>query len=159
VLRIMTEEKMHDTVAATLENAFADVAATLGNDTSTWQWGAIHHTNFTHPLQHLADSKLSQAMRFPEYPRGGSGNTTNSTRYYNARLEVDHGSSYRQVIDVGNWDAARMTNTPGQSGDPRSPFYSNLLKGWAEEESFPLVYTREKVMQHRALTIYLTPRQ
>ena len=75
------------------------------------------------------------------------------------RLEVDHGSSYRQVIDVGNWDAARMTNTPGQSGDPRSPFYSNLLKGWAEEESFPLVYTREKVIEHRVLTINLTPRQ
>ena len=26
-----------------------------------------------------------------------------------------------------------MTNAPGQSGDPRSHFYDNLLEGWATE--------------------------
>ena len=51
-----------------------------------------------------------------------------------------------------------MTNAPGQSGDPRSPFYRNLLKGWAEEESFPLLFTREKIEEHRVLTITLKPK-
>jgi penicillin amidase len=58
---------------------------------------------------------------------------------------------------VGNWDAARMTNAPGQSGDPRSPFYANLLEGWAKDGSFPLWYSREAVEQHRVQTINLAP--
>ena len=53
--------------------------------------------------------------------------------------------------------AAQMTNAPGQSGDPRSPFYDNLLKGWATEASFPLLYSREAVLDNKVLTIKLEP--
>jgi len=159
VMRLMSDENLNDIVAATLDMAWIDAVARFGEDTKTWKWGAIHRTNFTHPLLHLADDDLAEAMRFPRYPRGGGRHTTNNTGYYDARLEVDHGSSYRQVIDVGNWDAARVTNTPGQSGDPRSPFYANLLQDWAEEKSFPLIYTRAKVEEHRVLTITLKPRE
>ena len=158
VMRLMNDEKLHDIVVATLDDAFVYATAELGDDPTKWAWGTIHHTNFTHPLQHIATGELADIMRYPEFPRGGNGNTTNNTGYHNMKLEVDRGSSYRQVIDVGDWDASRMTNTPGQSGDPRSPFYDNLLKGWAEEESFPLIYTRAKVEEHRVLTITLNPR-
>ena len=51
-----------------------------------------------------------------------------------------------------------MTNAPGQSGDPRSPFYDNLLEVWAEDGEFPLLYSREKVLEHRAITIHLRPK-
>jgi len=61
------------------------------------------------------------------------------------------------VIDVGNWDDAMMTNAPGQSGDPRSPFYDNLLEGWAADESFPLLYSREAVEENAAFRIVLRP--
>ena len=58
----------------------------------------------------------------------------------------------------GIGDNSRMTNAPGQSGDPRSPFYDNLLEGWATEGSFPLLYSRDKVLAHAAITIKLTPK-
>jgi penicillin amidase len=51
-----------------------------------------------------------------------------------------------------------MTNAPGQSGDPRSPFYDNLLEGWAADDSFPLLYSRAKVLQHKAFMITLIPK-
>ena len=50
-----------------------------------------------------------------------------------------------------------MTNTPGQSGDPRSPFYDNLLAGWAADETFPLLYSRKVIMEHQVQRIVLTP--
>ena len=59
------------------------------------------------------------------------------------------------VLDVGRWDDAEMTNAPGQSGDPRSPFYGNLLEGWATDSSFPLLYSREAVEANQALRIVL----
>jgi penicillin amidase len=58
---------------------------------------------------------------------------------------------------VGNWDAARMTNAPGQSGDPRSPFYANLLAGWAADDSFPMFYSRDLVLANKVLRIELIP--
>ena len=95
--------------------------------------------------------------RPPNTSSSGGSFTTNNTGSYDARLEVNSGASYRQVIDVGNWDASTMTNAPGQSGDPRSPFYDNLLEGWATEGSFPLVYSRDKVLEHAEFRIELQP--
>lgn len=158
-LRMMREAGGAETVVATLDAAFEDAKILLGDEPAAWRWGALHEIRFRHPLQHLASGELADAMRYQAYPRGGSGNTTNNTRFGRKDFLVAGGASYRMVLDVGNWDAATMTNAPGQSGDPRSPFYDNLLEGWANDGSFPLIYSREKVETHRALTISLLPRE
>ena len=93
----------------------------------------------------------------PPYPRGGSANTTNNTRFGVNDFYVRGGASFRMVVDVGNWDAATATNAPGQAGDPRSPFYDNLLENWATEGDFPLLYSDEAVAEATAFTIRLVP--
>ncbi len=158
VLRLMTEERAHDVVADSLVTAYTEAQSVMGDDSSLWRWGTLHEIRFQHPLLHLADEELAEQMRYPPYPRGGSGFTTNNTGFRAADLLVRGGASYRQVLDVGNWDAATMTNAPGQSGDPRSPYYDNLLKGWAEEDAFPLLFSREKVLAHKTITIHLSPK-
>jgi penicillin amidase len=158
VLRLMGEERAHDAIAASLVTAYAEARVLLGEEPSQWRWGSLHQIRFRHPLLHLADAELAELMEYPPLPRGGSGYTTNNTAFRAGDLLVRAGASYRQVIDVGNWDAATMTNAPGQSGDPRSPFYDNLLEVWAEEGDFPLLYSREKVLAHKAITIHLSPK-
>lgn len=158
LLRLLAEHNLQDLVARTLDSAFADVAALLGDDVSNWQWGSIHQTIFEHPLLHLATGEIADAMRIEQYPRGGSNRTTNNTWSNDDKLTVDGGASYRQIIDVGNWDAARMTNAPGQSGDPRSQFYDNLLEGWAEDEYFPLLYSRKAIEEYSETKIMLLPK-
>ena len=158
VLRLMSQDQARPAIVESLNSAYAEAISVLGDEPNNWKWGDIHEIRFRHPLLHLADENLADQMEYPPYPRGGSGFTTNNTGFNAADMLVRGGASYRQVLDVGNWDAATMTNAPGQSGDPRSPFYRNLLKGWAEEGSFPLLYSREKILEHRALTIILNPR-
>jgi penicillin amidase len=157
VLRLMSEGRSQDAIAASLRSAYGEIVHALGDDPDKWRWGDLHKIHFEHPLLQLADNELAAQMTYPAYPRGGSGNTTNNTGFRPDDLVVRAGASYRQVIDVGNWDASRMTNAPGQSGDPRSRFYGNLLKDWAGEKSFPLLYDRAKVLQHRAFSIQLKP--
>jgi len=157
ILELMERPANAAIIASTLETAWSDAGGLLGPDPTLWQWGTIHQARFVHPLAHLADPDLAAQMAMKPWPRGGAGFTTNSTGSYDSRLEVNSGASYRQVIDVGNWDASTMTNAPGQSGDPRSPFYDNLLEGWATDSSFPLFYSREKVLEHKALRIELLP--
>jgi len=158
VLRLMAEDRSRSTIAASLVTAYSEAQSVFGDDPAGWRWGDVHRIQFTHPLAHMADRNLAGKMRYPGYPRGGSGNTTNNTAFSSGDMLVRAGASYRQVIDVGNWDASTMTNAPGQSGDPRSPFYDNLLQGWAEDASFPLVYSREKVLEHQEFSIQLSPR-
>ena len=42
-------------------------------------------------------------------------------------------------------------------GDPRSPFYDNLLENWASEDQFPLLYSREAIKDNTVFTIKLKP--
>ncbi len=124
-------------LTASLNAAWADVVSLLGEDPTSWRWGELHQIRFVHPLLAMASGDLARQMTFPALPRGGSADTPNNTGYAGGSFDVVSGASFRIVVDVGNWDAARMTNAPGQSGDPRSPFYGNLLTGWAADESFP----------------------
>jgi len=141
----------------TLSSAWAETRGLLGEDPSGWRWGALHAMRFKHPLLSLAGGALADAMAMREYPRGGSGDTPNATSYVGSDFEVRSGASWRMVVDVGNWDAARMTNAPGQSGDPRSPFYDDLLDGWAKDRSFPLLYSHDAVRKATVDIIRLEP--
>ena len=51
-----------------------------------------------------------------------------------------------------------VTNVPGQSAQPESPFYGNLLPLWASDTYFPLVYSRPRVDKESAHTLRLRPK-
>ena len=61
--------------------------------------------------------------------RPGDANTVNATSGTNFRQT--NGASWREVLDVGDWDRSVMTNVPGESGDPASKHYGDLLADWA----------------------------
>ena len=92
-----------------------------------------------------------------EHGRGGSSNTTNNTGFRAKNFLVRSGASFRMVVDVGNWDAARMTNAPGQSGDPRSRFYNNLLENWANDEDLPMLFSKQAINANAVFRITLIP--
>ena len=145
-------------VDSTLSAAWAEATERLGDDPKQWSWGRLHPIAFAHPLlDRVARAPLRHQMTLPSLPRGGSGNTPNNTSYWQGDFRVRSGASWRMVLDVGRWDRSTMTNAPGQSGDPRSPFYGNLLQGWATDQSFPLLYSRREVRRNLALRIELTP--
>ena len=46
---------------------------------------------------------------------------------------------------MADWDRSVATSVPGQSGQPGSPHYGDLLAPWAEGKYFPLLFSRAKV--------------
>ena len=85
--------------------------------------------------------RSSPPSTFPAVERGGGAGTV-----------AADGASYREIFDVADWDRSLVINTPGQSGQPGSPFYSNLVRDWADEKYFPLAFSRpavEKATAHR----------
>lgn len=144
-----------EVIEASLASAWQEALALLGDNPKLWKWGTLHQIEFSHPLHELMDETNREQFGLPAFPRGGSANTANSTRFLPDDFTVKSGASFRMVLDVGKWDNAWMTNAPGQSGDPRSPFYANLLEGWATEKSFPLLYSRFQIERNAAQRIKL----
>jgi penicillin amidase len=141
-----------------LDEAWTEARERLGEDPSTWRWGALHRIHFRHPLADRADSEFAKLAELPVYERGGHADTPNNTSSTRSLFDVASGASWRIAVDVGEWDTARMTNAPGQSGDPRSPFYDNLLGNWARDESVPLVYSRKAVVDAAVDRFILEPK-
>lgn len=158
-LELLATAKGQEAAMQSLRKAWAATTNLLGEQSADWQWGDLHQIAFKHPLLAHANANLAQKMALKPYPRGGSANTTNNTSFYPDTFNVRSGASFRMVVDVGNWDAALMTNAPGQSGDPRSPYYDNLLENWATEGQVPMLFSREKVEENEAFRITLIPKR
>ncbi len=159
VLSVLQEDdpEVRGLVDRTLAEALRDARERMGTEPEGWAWGTLHRIAFEHPLLHRAPAELARQMALPDHPRGGSGHTTNNTRFDEEDFRVRAGASWRMVLDVGEWDQAWMTNAPGQSGDPRSPFYDNLLEPWARDGELPLLYSRDAVEENAVLRIRLEP--
>ena len=145
----------------TLAAAYKDTSARLGADSAQWRWGALHRARFAHPLLPLADPNLKAEMTYTSRPRGGDAFTPNNTAMRAGSFNVVAGASFRMVLDVGEWDQARMTNAPAQSGVPGDANYRDLLDVWAGEDgregSVPLLYSDDAIRAHTRLEIRLMP--
>jgi penicillin G amidase len=134
-------------VVLALDDAVRDLTARLGRNSAQWRWGALHYASFAHPL--------SRRFDLPPVRRGGDGNTINATSGPGYRQTS--GASFREIIDFADWDNSVATSAPGQSGQPGSSFYDNLLALWGEGKYFPLVYSRARVEQETVHVLMLMP--
>ena len=121
-----------------LEGAVQTLRKSLGPDRQQWRWGRLNRSEFPHPLV--------KAYDLPAVERDGGGETVAAI-----------GATYRHVLDFADLDNSRATSTPGQSGQPGSPFYGNLLEDWAKGRYFPLRYRRSSVEEAAAHRLWLVP--
>lgn len=121
----------------------------FGVDTGSWQWGKVHQIFFHHPLG------VKEFNRGP-VARPGDGNTVNATS--GAALRQTNGASYREILDFSDWDRSVMTNVPGESGDPESPHYSDLVDDWANGRYHPMPFSRKAVEAATTERIRLVPK-
>ena len=115
-----------------------------GQTRSQWQYGQekYKHVLIRHPLSSAAAPELRKKLDHGPLPRGGSAQTVGAT---SGTYNQTHGASFRLVVDTGNWDHCLATNTPGQSGNPDHPHYRNLFEMWANDQYFPLFYSKGKI--------------
>jgi penicillin amidase len=141
-------------MAACFETALEDLKKELGTDINQWQYGQIanKHVLIKHPLSNAVNDSIRKILEVGPAPRGGYGLTVNSTS--NAQNQRS-GASFRMIVDTGDWDHCLGSNTPGQSGDPHSPFYSNLFDLWVQDRYFPVYYSRDQIEASAKIRIIL----
>jgi penicillin amidase len=138
----------------TLAQAYGACAQLMGEDPLLWAWGRLHQGYFEHALTGL---KQDTRLDVGPWPVGGSDSTPMNTMYRFGDFRVVLGASFRIVVDVGDWDRTVCINTPGQSGDPRSPHYGDLAEGWSKGQYVPLLYSRDSIDAATRRQITLRP--
>jgi penicillin amidase len=146
-----------DFLKKTFSTAINTLAEKFGNNMEDWVYGqpGYKHALIYHPLSRAVNKEFQEKFNVGPAPRGGNGYTPGST---GNGLNQSSGASFRVIIPVGDWDNSLGINSPGQSGDPESPFYRNLFEMWANDEYFPMYYSKEKIESVMAEKYRLVPK-
>lgn len=146
-VRALGPDERERLLVSTLTDAYGEASYRLGGDPSLWRWGDLQWTLFEHPAgEHIGP-----------LPRGGAWDTVDVSSYRPEDFGQAAGASFRMVADVGAWDRSFAASAPGQSGDPASEHYDDLLPLWRRGDYFPLLYSREAVEANTARTVRLVP--
>ncbi|HYZ85852.1 MAG TPA: penicillin acylase family protein [Bryobacteraceae bacterium] len=114
-----------------LRNAVSELTVHLGRDMKNWTWSKASWVEFRHPTKKPEWSR-------GRMPKSGDATTLNA-------FSANTGASYRQVIDLADWDKSTMMNAPGESGDPASKHYDDGLQPWSEGRYHPMAFSRAAV--------------
>ncbi|HEV8145629.1 MAG TPA: penicillin acylase family protein [Bryobacteraceae bacterium] len=144
LFKLLEERPNPRALAESLDRTMRELETRLPHRES-WRWSAAHTLVMKHPLN---QSRLDM----PPLPRPGDNNTVNASGVQGAT-----GASWRQILDVADWDRSVMTNVPGESGDPESKHYRDLLDDWSAGRYHPLPFSRKAVEAAMEERILLEP--
>jgi penicillin amidase len=143
----MSAQEKTEFLNKTFDLTIKSLIEKYGDESSGWIYGQENykHVKIYHPLEKVVNDSIKDIIGLDTYPRGGDGFTPGST---SSELNQRSGGSFRVVINTKDWDNSFATNSPGQSGNPKSKFYKNLYEDWANDKFFPLLYSKNKVLMN-----------
>ncbi len=127
----------------------------IGKEPRKWAWGKVHQIEFPHLF---GRSRFMRTMfNRGQYPISGDEQTVWMTAQ---NLEMPFGlvrttATYRQVLDVGDWDRSTAILSTGQSGQPTSQHYADHVELWREGEQHPMLWSRQAVDAEAEATLWL----
>ncbi|HEU0121221.1 MAG TPA: penicillin acylase family protein [Bryobacteraceae bacterium] len=147
-LQTLERSPRPELLARTLDAVVAEFEKGLGKDRTRWQYGNLHFLHLRHPAGEKSWDR-------GPLPLGGDAHSINVAAGPGYRVTL--GASFRMLLDVADWDRSRMTNMPGESGDPSSPHYADLLDDWSNGRYHPMPFTRQAVEAATRERILLVP--
>jgi len=72
-----------------------------------------------------------------------------------------HGQSWKMIVELGDTPKAWAVYPGGQSGNPGSPYFDNMVSTWASGEYYPLLYLQQPEQDQGRVMFrqYLNPKQ
>ncbi len=149
---------------AAIGKALADTVHSLraqfGDDTSKWQWGTLHTAHFEHPLATVSPLNLIFDVAPVARPGdsttinvGGSGGFSDDPANFDQRTVP----SMRQIIDLSNFDNSVWVTTTGESGQPFSAHYSDLVPLWDQGRYQKMLFTASAIAKDNQALLIMQP--
>jgi penicillin amidase len=139
--RTDARETCGDVLAASLSAAIEDLRVSQeGDDLQRWRWGRDNVVSFPHlPLEAVPAARRLFSRR-AEHP--GHTFTVSPTMRVEGQTFI---ASYRQVIDLQDFDRSRFVHPLGQSGQLLSGHYGDLHELWRSVSYVPMRFSQSAV--------------
>jgi penicillin amidase len=121
-------------LAETLGAALRELREAYGDDMSEWRWGRAHIAVFANPV--LSRIPILRNWFSPSISTGGAADTVDHApsliRNDQHPYQQAFGAGLRIITDLASPENSRMIVTPGQSGNPLSGHFADLLRRWRD---------------------------
>jgi penicillin amidase len=142
-------------MADALAHVVAELSRRAGPRPDGWTWGKVRPLVLVHAVG--AKPPLGRVFNRGPIPIGGDASTI-------PQGSVDPADPYgnplgipnmRAVIDVGSWEGSRWVLAGGESGNPFSPHYDDLLPLWQRGEGVSIAWSPDSVRSRARATLRL----
>jgi penicillin G amidase len=144
-------------LTAALAAALKTLTEKFGSAPEAWAWGKIRQVTLRH---RFGDKKpLNQVFNLGPFAGYGDGTTVNHAglEFWDPLRHPNVTAHLRSVIDIGNWGASRFVLLGGQSGNPLSPHYGDLVPLYQRGEGVPVHWDDDAVRLHTVASLSLVP--
>ncbi|HJP41773.1 MAG TPA: penicillin acylase family protein [Dehalococcoidia bacterium] len=128
----------------------------FGEDPENWDWGRVRPLM----LRHVVGDRRPFGRVFNRGPFavGGDSNTiaAATTNVFDPSSDPSAIASLRMVLEPGDWENAQFSLPGGQSGNPVSPHYDDLLPNWLEGSGVPIAWSHESVQSATAARLVIS---
>ncbi|HOT44718.1 MAG TPA: penicillin acylase family protein [Spirochaetota bacterium] len=151
------KETKWDVLAEALSSAILLCEDRMGGNRAKWQWGRLHTYHWKHHVTGSIPVFHGFFNRGP-YLAGGDGHTVNvATPAYGKNFDVVEIPAMRLVVDFGLKEPAFLVHVPGQSGNPSSGHYDDMLPFWLNGKNHPLPFGKKAVEEQYEDVLVLKP--
>ncbi|UII54280.1 penicillin acylase family protein [Cytobacillus spongiae] len=141
---------LSEVLAESLIRAIKEITEVQGKNIENWQWGEYHQIQFSHPLS--VQKPLNYLFnRKKAMPVGGSSVTVQAAAFREDGT-VNHGGSWRFVIDTADLSLGYHLVGPGQSGHVQSKWYQDQMDDWVNGD-----YHETKLNESDGFKLILKP--
>jgi len=138
------QENLKDLVNEAFKYTCDSLERKFGPIGKTWAWANVKQTHVPH---------LANIPGFGSKPLmiGGGKSTIDA-------LSESNGPSWRMVIELGKTPKGHGVYPGGQSGNPGSPFYDNMINTWADGKLYDLYLMsspddkKDKIISHLTIS-------
>jgi acyl-homoserine-lactone acylase len=156
-IKTKQKETKWSVLAEALNKALLLCEDRMGGSRDRWKWGSLHTYLWKHDFTKQIPVFHGYFNRGP-YPASGDSFTLDAAPHpLGGNFNVVLIPAMRLVVDFGLKEPAMLIGVPGQSGNPSSGHYGDMLDYWLNGRNHPLPFGKEAVEKQYSDVLVLKP--
>jgi acyl-homoserine-lactone acylase len=152
-------ESREDIIAAALPQAIVLLEKKISSNRDKWQWGKLHTYCWRHEFTKETIFFHSYFNRGP-YPAGGDAHSVNVASFpWGEDFDVAVIPAMRMIVDFGQDEPMSLIAVPGQSGNPSSAHYADMIPGFLKAEARAMPFRKENVEKQYRDALRIVPKE
>ncbi|MFC2169086.1 penicillin acylase family protein [Acidobacteriota bacterium] len=144
-------ETRSDIIKISLERSYEWLRKNFGGS-ENWDWMEMNSIHYQHALGQVLFLRF---LNRGSFPLKGRYFTVNAA--YSLGNRTTYGASFRQIIDLSNWEHSVCVVTSGQSGHFLSRFYDDQIPLWLYGQYHPMLFKLESIKAESRGILLMSP--